>query len=97
MKGYPQKFEHIFNWGRLKQALWRGQKITDQRYNIKASFTGGEDSGNPHSMIEDNHTQIAGNKRWKFSTESAKPWTDTNEVYQEAQFDSNAGKSPAEM
>lgn len=163
VKGYPQKFEHIFNWGRLKQALWRGQKITDQRYNIKASFTGGEDSGNPYGMIEANHAQvaellnagaticitnihmadpflaqwaqairaqlnftgtvgvncyvspdgsglpmhydkrvattlqIAGNKRWKFSTESAKPWPVTNEVYQEGQFDSAAGRSPAEM
>jgi ribosomal protein L16 Arg81 hydroxylase len=163
VKGSPHKFEHIFNWGRLKQALWRGQKISDRRYNIMASFTGGEDSGNPRGMIEANHSQvaellnagaticvtnihmadpflaqwaqairaqlnftgtvgvncyvspdgsglpmhydkrvattiqIAGSKRWKFSIESAKPWPDTNEVYQEGQFDKAAGKPPVDM
>lgn len=163
VEGVSQKFEHIFNWDRLKHALWRGEKISDRRYNIKASFTGGEDSGNPHGMIDADHSrvaellnagaticitnihmadpflaqwaqairaqlnftgtvgvncyvspdgsglpmhydkrvattlQIAGKKRWKFSTESAKPWPDANEVYQEGQFDSAAGKPPAEM
>jgi hypothetical protein len=51
-KGHPGKFDHIFSWGKLKQALLRGQKISDSRYNITASFTGGEDSGNPRAMIK---------------------------------------------
>lgn len=163
VEGTSKKFEHIFNWDRLKLALWRGEKISDRRYNIKASFTGGEDSGSPHGMIDANHShvaellnagaticitnihmadpflaqwaqairaqlnftgtvgvncyvspdgsglpmhydkrvattlQIAGKKRWRFSTESAKLWPDTNEVYQEGQFDRAAGKPPAEM
>lgn len=163
VKGTAQKFDHIFNWDRLKLALWRGEKITDRRYNIKASFTGGEDSGNPDGMLDASHSevpallnagaticitnihmadpflaqwaqairaqlnftgtvgvncyvspdgsglpmhydkrvattlQIAGSKRWKFSTESAKSWPDTNEVYQEGKFDSVVGKPPAEM
>jgi hypothetical protein len=163
LEGNAQKFEHIFNWEKLKQALWRGRNISDPRYNIKASFTGGEDSGNPHGMLDANHTQvaellnagaticitnihmadpflaqwaqairaqlnftgtvgvncyvspdgsglpmhydkrvattlqIAGKKRWKFSTEPAKPWPDSNEVYQEGQFDTAAGTAPADM
>lgn len=58
-EGNPQKFDNIFGWARLRQALARGQQISDRRYNIMASFTGGEDSGSPRSMIEAQHNQVA--------------------------------------
>jgi len=162
-KGHPGKFDHIFSWGKLKQALLRGQKISDSRYNITASFTGGEDSGNPRAMIKAENDkaiellnagatvcitnihmadpflarwaqairaqlnftgtvgvncyvspdasglpmhydkrvattlQIAGKKRWKFSTEPAKAWPNTNEVYQGGPGGKEVGKLPADM
>ena len=162
-KGHPRKFDHIFSWGKLKQALLRGQAISDRRYNITASFTGGEDSGNSRDMIEAHHDkviellnagaticitnihmadpflarwaqairaqlnfsgtvgvncyvspdasglpmhydkrvattlQIAGKKRWKFSTEPAKAWPNTNEAYLGGRVGENVGKSPVDM
>jgi len=57
-KGHPGKFDHIFSWGKLKQALVRGQKVSDSRYNITASFTGGEDSGNPRDLIKAQHEKV---------------------------------------
>jgi ribosomal protein L16 Arg81 hydroxylase len=162
-KGHPQKFDKIFSWGKLKQALSTGEKISDRRYNITAAFTGGEDSGHPRRMIEAQHNQviellnagatvcitnihmadpglarwaqairaqlnftgtvgvncyvspdasglpmhydkrvattlqIAGKKRWKFSTEPAKAWPDTNEVYQGARGAKDLGKLPDEL
>jgi hypothetical protein len=162
-KGPPQKFDHIFSWGKLKQALLRGQKVTDSRYNITASFTGGEDSGNPRGMIKAQHDkviellnagatvcitnihmadpflarwaqairaqlnftgtvgvncyvspdasglpmhydkrvattiQIAGKKLWKFSTEPAKAWPNTNEVYEGGRGQENVGKLPVDL
>ena len=163
-KGPPGKFDHIFSWGKLKQALVRGQKVTDSRYNITASFTGGEDSGSPSDLIKAQHDkviellnagatvcitnihmadpflarwaqairaqlnftgtvgvncyvspdasglpmhydkrvattiQIAGTKRWKFSTEPAKAWANTNEVYQgEGRDGKDVGKLPVDM
>jgi hypothetical protein len=163
-KGHPGKFDHIFSWGKLKQALLRGQKISDSRYNITASFTGGEDSGNPRAMIKAENDkaiellnagatvcitnihmadpflarwaqairaqlnftgtvgvncyvspdasglpmhydkrvattlQIAGKKRWKFSTEPAKAWPNTNEAYQGGGLDKkDVGKLPGDM
>jgi uncharacterized protein (DUF2237 family) len=162
-KGHSQKFDHIFSWGKLKQALLRGLKISDRRYNITASFTGGEDSGSPRRMIEAQHyqvvellnagaticitnihmadpflarwaqairaqlnftgtvgvncyvspdasglpmhydkrvattLQIAGKKRWKFSTEPAKAWPDTSEVYEGGPVGKEVGKSPVDM
>ncbi len=33
VEGHAQKFDHIFNWERLRQALARGQSISDQCYN----------------------------------------------------------------
>ena len=162
-KGHPGKFDHIFSWGKLKQALSRGQKISDSRYNITASFTGGEDSGNPRDLIKTQHDkviellnagatvcitnihmadpflarwaqairaqlnftgtvgvncyvspdasglpmhydkrvattlQIAGKKRWKFSTEPAKAWPNTNEVYQGGRGQENVGKLPVDV
>ncbi len=59
VEGHPKKFDHIFSWGRLKQALLRGEKIRDRRYNITASFTGGEDSGSSRRMIEAQHNQVS--------------------------------------
>jgi len=161
--GHPQKFNHIFSWERLRQALARGTNIADRRYNITASFTSGEDSGSTRRMMEAHHNQviellnagaticitnihmadpflaqwaqairtqlnftgtvgvncyvspdgsglpmhydkrvattlqIAGKKRWKFSTESAKAWPSTNEVYQEGMVGDDVGKLPADM
>jgi len=57
-KGHPQKFDKIFSWGKLAQALVRGQKVSDGRYNITASFTGGEDTGNPRGMIKATHDKV---------------------------------------
>jgi len=163
VKGHLQKFDHIFSWGRLRQALARGEKIRDRRYNITASFAGGEDSGSSRHMMEAHHNQvtellnagaticitnihmadsslarwaqairtqlnftgtvgincyvsadgsglpmhydkrvattlqIAGKKRWRYSTEPAKAWPDDNQVYQEGQVESSAGKLPPDM
>lgn len=165
VEGHLQKFDHIFSWERLRQALLRGQKIADRRYNITASFANGEESGSPRRMIDAHHyqvsellhagaticitnihmadpflarwaqairaqlnfagtvgincyvsadgsglpmhydkrvattLQIAGKKRWRFSTEPAKAWPDNNEVYQEGQVESgaNVGRLPADM
>lgn len=58
MEGQPQKFDHIFNWEKLKQALARGQNISDRRYNITASFTSGEDSGSTRRMMDAHHNQV---------------------------------------
>lgn len=44
--------------------------------------------------------QIAGRKRWRYSTEAAKPWPDHNAVYQEGRLEPvgvDVGRSPAEM
>ncbi len=163
VKGTQKKFDHIFNWDRLRQALFRGQKISDKRYNITASFTAGEDSASSKKMTEANHNQvvellnagaticitnihmadpilaswaqaireqlnftgtvgvncyvspdgsglpmhydkrvattlqIAGKKRWKFSTKSAKAWPTTNEVYLLGQTAENIGVLPPNM
>jgi hypothetical protein len=163
VEGHAQKFEHIFSWEKLRLALARGQSISDRRYNIKASFTKGEDSGNPQGMIDANHSQvaellnagaticvtnihmadpflahwaqairaqlnftgtvgvncyispdgsglpmhydkrvattlqIAGAKRWKFSTEPAMVWPNSNEVYEEGQCAENIGTLPTDM
>jgi hypothetical protein len=57
-KGHAGKFDHIFSWQKLSQALLRGQKVSDGRYNITASFTGGEDTGNPRGMIKASHDKV---------------------------------------
>jgi hypothetical protein len=163
VEGHPQKFDHIFSWERLRQALARGQNIRDRRYNLTASFAGGEESGSSRRMMEAHHNQvtellnagaticitnihmadpslarwaqairtqlnfsgtvgvncyvsadgsglpmhydkriattlqIAGKKRWRFSTEPAKVWPDHNQVYQEGQTEADAGKLPPDM
>lgn len=162
-KGHPGKFDAVFSWGKLKNALAAGEKISDKRYNITAARTRGEDSGSPRQMFEARHDQviellnagatvcitnihmadptlarwaqairaqlnftgtvgvncyvspdasglpmhydkrvattiqIAGKKRWKFSTTPAKAWPDTNEVYQEGQSAESIGKLPPDM
>jgi hypothetical protein len=58
VEGSSTKFNKIFSWERLKQALKRGESITDNNYNISASFTGGEDSGDARVMIEAYHSQV---------------------------------------
>jgi ribosomal protein L16 Arg81 hydroxylase len=58
VEGQPNKFDHIFNWGRLRQALARGEKIRDSRYNITASFASGEESGSSRRMMEAHHNQV---------------------------------------
>ncbi|MFT7562171.1 MAG: ribosomal protein L16 Arg81 hydroxylase [Flavobacteriales bacterium] len=163
VEGLDEKFDQIFSWERLRHALKRGEKITDKRYNIKASFTAGEDSGNPSRLIDAYHNQviellnagaticitniqmadpdlarwaeairaqlnfsgtiglncyispdgsglpmhydkrvatsiqIAGKKRWRYSTKSAKAWPNTNEVYQEGKSGNEVGTLPPNM
>ena len=58
LEGHPQKFDHIFSWEKLKQALARGQHIADRRYNITASFTAGEDSSSTRHMMQAHHNQV---------------------------------------
>lgn len=58
VEGNPQKFNHIFNWEKLRQALSRGQNISDKRYNITASFAGGEDSASTRHMMQAHHNQV---------------------------------------
>lgn len=166
LKGNATKFDHIFSWKRLREALARGQRIIDKRYNITASFTSGEEHGSTRRMFEAQHNQvsellnagaticitnihmadphlarwaqsiraqlnfggavgvncyispdgsglpmhydkrvattlqISGKKRWRFSTEAAKPWPNTNEVYQQGHTQpvgSDIGKLPPNM
>ena len=163
LQGTAQKFDHIFSWEKLRQALARGQHISDRRYNITASFTAGEDSSSSKRMIDAQHDQvvellnagaticitnihmadpnlaqwaqairtqlnftgtvgvncyvsadgsglpmhydkriattlqIAGKKRWKYSTQAAKAWPASNEVYQEGETGKEVGSLPAEM
>ena len=42
--------------------------------------------------------QIAGKKRWRYSTEAAKSWPDHNAIYQDGQVEpADAGRAPADM
>jgi len=58
LEGAAEKFAEIFSWERLKIALARGQKITDRRYNLKASFTSGEKSGSSRPVIDAYYDQV---------------------------------------
>lgn len=51
VKGQPNKFDHLFNWESLKQALERGRSIEDKRFNLMASFAGGEEAGSSKPMF----------------------------------------------
>jgi ribosomal protein L16 Arg81 hydroxylase len=166
VKGHPDKFDHIFGFENLKQALARGRKVEDKRFNLTASFAGGEESGSPKPMSAANidqvgellkagaticvtnihmadpclarwaqavreqlnftgtvgvncyvsgdggglpmhfdkrvatTLQIAGKKRWKFSTTAAKAWPDHNGLYKDGRVEPvgpDNGKLPDEM
>lgn len=166
VKGHPHKFEDLFGWKKLKQALARGRKVKDKRFNLMASFAGGEADGSVKPMFEAQLSQvsellsagaticitnihmadpdlarwaeairgqlnfagtvgvncyvspdgsglpmhydkrfattlqISGKKRWRYSTEPAKPWPDNNAVYKEGRVEPtgiDAGKHPDEM
>lgn len=166
VEGHAQKFDHLFNWERLRQALKRGKTIADKRHNITASFASGDEFGSPRPLFTAYHDQvsellhagaticisnihmadpflaqwaqairsqlnfggtvgvhcyvsadnsglpmhydrrvattiqIAGKKRWRFSTKAAKPWPDENEVIQHANAEptkADAGTLPANM
>ncbi|HTF98172.1 MAG TPA: cupin domain-containing protein [Cellvibrio sp.] len=58
VEGQPQKFNSIFSWEKLRHALARGQHISDRRYNITASFAGGEDSSSTRHMMTAYHNQV---------------------------------------
>jgi len=57
--GQPRKFETLFSWEKLRLALARGQQIKDRRYNITASFAGGEETGSSRPMMEVQHHQVS--------------------------------------
>jgi hypothetical protein len=59
VKGSPEKFNNIFSQEKLQRALSVGQKIPDRRYNITASFTGGEKAGSPRPPIPAYYDQIS--------------------------------------
>jgi ribosomal protein L16 Arg81 hydroxylase len=166
VEGNPNKFDHIFGFENLKQALARGRKIEDKRFNLMASLAGGEETGSPKPMFVANidqvgellkagaticvtnihmadpclarwaqavreqlnftgtvgvncyvsgdggglpmhfdkrvatTLQIAGKKRWKFSTTPAKAWPDHNGLYKDGRVEPvgpDNGKLPDEM
>src|SRR5688572_8169255 len=57
-EGQPNKFDHIFNWAKLKQALARGRSIQDPRFNLMASYAGGEAAGSSKPMFEARIDQV---------------------------------------
>jgi len=59
VKGHPGKFDHLFGWARLRQALSRGKALAGTSYNIKAAFTRGEEAGSSRGMIDADHNQVA--------------------------------------
>ncbi len=166
VKGHEKKFDHIFSWEGLKQALARGRKIQDKRFNLTASFAGGEEGGSSKQMFvttvdkvsellnsgaticitnihmadpglarwaqsiraQLNFTgtvgvncyvsadgsglpmhydkrvattlQIAGSKRWKFSSSASTAWPNQNGLYQNGRIEPVGeahGKRPEEM
>jgi hypothetical protein len=58
VKGNAQKFAHVFNWESLRRALSNGQKIQDPRFNLMASYAGGEESGSSKPMFAANISQV---------------------------------------
>lgn len=58
LPGESNKFDEIFSWERLQRALAVGRTFPDRRYNLKASFTSGEELGSPRPVIEAQHDQI---------------------------------------
>src|SRR6187549_2849924 len=41
--------------------------------------------------------QVAGRKRWRYSTEAAKPWPDQNAVYQDGSFEPGGAADPGKL
>jgi ribosomal protein L16 Arg81 hydroxylase len=166
VKGHPEKFDHVFNWESLKRALSHGRNIEDKRFNLKASYASGEESGSSKPMFDVsigqvgellnsgaticitnihmadrdlarwahairrqlNFTgtvgvncyvspdgaglpmhydrrvattlQIAGKKRWIFSTTPSKDWPGTNGLYKDSRIEppeAADGKRPDEL
>lgn len=166
VKGHPAKFDHVFNWDSLKEALSNGRNIQDKRFNLKASYASGEESGSSKPMLDVeisrvgellnsgaticitnihmadrdlarwanavrrqlNFTgtvgvncyvspdgaglpmhydrrvattlQIAGKKRWIFSTTPSKGWPGTNALYKDGRIEppeAADGKRPDEL
>jgi len=58
VKGHPEKFDHVFNWESLKRALSNGRNIEDKRFNLKASYASGEESGSSKPMFDVNISQV---------------------------------------
>jgi len=58
VKGHPHKFDHIFGWERLRQAIARGKSLSGTSYNIKAAFTHGEEVGDAQRMLDAEPGQI---------------------------------------
>jgi ribosomal protein L16 Arg81 hydroxylase len=59
VKGTPDKFKNIFSQERLQRALALGQRIPDKRYNITATFSGGETEGSRRQAIPAYYDQIS--------------------------------------
>jgi hypothetical protein len=166
VKGHPGKFDDVFNWESLKRALSNGRNIQDKRFNLKASYASGEESGSSKPMFDVsigqvgellnsgaticitnihmadrdlarwanairgqlNFTgtvgvncyvspdgaglpmhydrrvattlQIAGKKRWIFSTTPSKGWPGTNGLYKDGRIEppeAADGKQPDEL
>jgi hypothetical protein len=58
VEGHPEKFDHVFNWESLKRALSNGRNIQDKRFNLKASYASGEESGSSKPMFDANISQV---------------------------------------
>ena len=58
VKGHPGKFDHVFNWESLKRALSNGRNIQDKRFNLKASYASGEESGSSKPMFDVSIDQV---------------------------------------
>ena len=166
VEGHPGKFAQIFSWEKLRLALARGRSLTDPRFNLMASYAGGERDGSSKSLfpcsidetgnllnkgaticITNIHMadpglaqwaravrsqlnfsgtvgancyispeggglpmhydrrvatsiQIAGSKRWLYSTKAAKPWPDNNAVFRDGRAepaDIDVGTLPPDL
>src|SRR3954451_12601808 len=60
VKGHSEKFDHVFNWESLKRALSHGRNIQDKRFNLKASYASGEESGSSKPMFDVDISQVGG-------------------------------------
>lgn len=166
VEGHSGKFAQIFSWEKLRLALARGRAVTDPRFNLMASYAGGEREGSSKALfpctidevgtllnkgaticITNIHMadpdlarwaksvrsqlnfsgtvgancyispeggglpmhydrrvatsiQIAGSKRWIYSTTAAKPWPDNNAIFRDGRAepaDVDVGTLPTEL